>query len=136
MIKKRPLLGIGYGDRVFKKVYPLYQINPKYSALSTYSIYRETLVETGILGLASLLWMMLVTGVQGISPLPRLRENGDIHYFWLVGGLAGAIGLAVQGFFDTVWYRPVINILWWLMIAIIASFYYPALTSSPREKKP
>jgi putative inorganic carbon (hco3(-)) transporter len=135
MIKKRPILGIGYGDRVFKKVYPLYQVNPKYSALASYSIYRETLVETGFLGLASLLWMMLVAGVQGAIPLPRLRENGDTHYFWLVGGLAGAIGLAVQGLSDTVWYRPVINILWWLMLAIIASFYYPTLTSSVSEEK-
>ncbi len=133
MIKDQPILGIGYGDRVFKKVYPKYQINPKYSALSSYSIYRETIVETGFLGLASLLWMMLVAGVQAITPLPRLRESGDIHYFWLVGGLGGAVGLAVQGFSDTVWYRPVINILWWLMIAIIASFYYPALT--PRITK-
>jgi putative inorganic carbon (HCO3(-)) transporter len=79
--------------------------------------------------------MMLVAGVQGIIPLPRLRENGDTHYFWLVGGLAGAIGLAVQGFSDTVWYRPVINILWWLMLAIIASFYYPTLTSSASQEK-
>ncbi len=134
MIKRRPILGIGYGDRVFKKVYPLYQINPKYSALSTYSIYRETIVETGFVGLFSLLWLMLVAGCQGVLPLHRLRQSGDTHYFWLLGGLAGAIGLAVQGFFDTVWYRPVINILWWLMLAIIASFYYPALTSqTPQE---
>ncbi len=131
MIKDQPILGIGYGDRVFKKVYPKYQINPKYTALSSYSIYRETIVETGFLGLASLLWMMLVAAVQGILPLLRLRESGDTHYFWLVGGLAGAIGLAVQGFFDTVWYRPVINILWWLMIALITSFYYSQLSQKP-----
>jgi putative inorganic carbon (hco3(-)) transporter len=127
MIKKRPLLGIGYGDRVFKKVYPIYQVNPKYSALSTYSIYRETIVETGFVGLISFLWIMLVAWWQGILPLHRLRQNSDVHYFWLVGGLAGSIGLAVQGFFDTVWYRPVINILWWLTLAVIASFYYPPL---------
>jgi putative inorganic carbon (hco3(-)) transporter len=34
----------------------------------------------------------------------------------------------VQGCFDTVWYRPDINILWWLSLGIIASFYYPKAT--------
>ena len=28
---------------------------------------------------------------------------------------------------STVWYRPDINILWWMSIAIIASFYFPKL---------
>jgi len=28
-----------------------------------------------------------------------------------------------HGFVDTVWYRPEVNMLWWLMVAIIASFY-------------
>jgi putative inorganic carbon (hco3(-)) transporter len=125
MIRQRPLLGIGYGDRVFKKVYPIYQINPKYSALSAYSIYLETLVEMGFIGLLSFLWIMLVSLFHGIVPLKGLREMQDSHYFWLMGGVAGAIGLAVQGCFDTVWYRPDINILWWLSLGIIASFYYP-----------
>jgi putative inorganic carbon (HCO3(-)) transporter len=127
MIQDRPILGIGYGDRVFKKVYPIYQVNPKYSALSTYSIYLETMVEMGFLGLLSLLWMMLVAWVQGVLPLHRLRVSRDHHYFWLVGALGGSLGLAVQGFFDTVWYRPEVNILWWLTLALIASFYYPPL---------
>ncbi len=125
MIKKNPLLGIGYGDRVFKKVYPIFQINPKYSALSAYSIYLETIVEMGFLGLASFLWMIFVSWLNGILPLPNLRQTQDRQYFWLLGALAGSIGLAVQGFFDTVWYRPDINILWWMSIAIIASFYFP-----------
>jgi putative inorganic carbon (hco3(-)) transporter len=127
MIRKNPILGIGYGDRVFKKVYPIFQINPKYSALSAYSIYLETIVEMGFVGLASFLWMIFVSWLNGILPLPNLRQTQDPQYFWLLGALAGSIGLAVQGFFDTVWYRPDINILWWMSIGIIASFYFPKL---------
>jgi putative inorganic carbon (hco3(-)) transporter len=129
MIRKNPLLGIGYGDRVFKKVYPIFQINPKFSALSAYSIYLETFVEMGILGLISFVWMMFVSWLNGVLPLPSLQQSEDPQYFWLLGALAGSIGLAVQGFFDTVWYRPDINILWWLTIAVIASFYFPKLTA-------
>jgi putative inorganic carbon (hco3(-)) transporter len=125
MIRKNPLLGIGYGDRVFKKVYPIFQINPKFSALSAYSIYLETIVEMGFLGLFSFLWMIFVSWLNGILPLPSLRQTQDGQYFWLLGALAGSIGLAVHGFSDTVWYRPDINILWWMSIAVIASFYFP-----------
>ncbi len=134
MIRKNPLLGIGYGDRVFKKVYPIFQINPKFSALSAYSIYLETIVEMGFFGLISFLWVIFVSWLNGILPLPHLRQIQDHQYFWLLGGLAGSIGLAVQGFFDTVWYRPDINILWWMSISIIASFYFPKLITpkSPR----
>jgi putative inorganic carbon (hco3(-)) transporter len=128
MIRKNPLLGIGYGDRVFKKVYPIFQINPKFSALSAYSIYLETFVEMGILGLISFVWMILVSWLNGILPLTSLRQTKDHQYFWLLGALAGSIGLAAQGFFDTVWYRPDINILWWLTIAVITSFYFPKLS--------
>jgi putative inorganic carbon (hco3(-)) transporter len=135
MIKNSPWLGIGYGDRVFKKVYPIYQVNPKFSALSAYSIYLETIVEIGFVGLISFLWIMLVAWCQGVLPLHRLRQSGDTHYFWLLGGLGGSFGLAVMGFFDTVWYRPVINILWWLTIALIASFYYPAISLRPHQEK-
>lgn len=133
MIRNHTMLGIGYGDRVFKKVYPIYQINPKYSALSAYSIYLETLVEMGAVGLLSFLWMMLVSLFHGIMPLKGLRDGKDYDYFWLMGGLAGAIGLAVQGCFDTVWYRPNINILWWLSLGIIASFYYPKAVLNWKE---
>ena len=31
------------------------------------------------------------------------------------------VGLLFHGLFDTVWYRPQVNTLWWFMLAIIAS---------------
>ncbi|GAC1494286.1 MAG: hypothetical protein NVS2B14_07750 [Chamaesiphon sp.] len=45
MIKDSPLLGIGPGHNVFNKIYPLYQISSRYSALSAYSIFLEIIVE-------------------------------------------------------------------------------------------
>jgi len=30
-------------------------------------------------------------------------------------------GLLVHGFVDTVWYRPSVHTLWWLMLSLIAS---------------
>jgi putative inorganic carbon (HCO3(-)) transporter len=49
-----------------------------------------------------------------------------------MGAMATLAGMLGHGLFDTVLYRPEINTLWWLMIALIASQYVqPPLNSIP-----
>jgi putative inorganic carbon (HCO3(-)) transporter len=122
MIRDYPLTGIGPGHDAFNKVYPRY-MNSRYPALSAYSIFLEHLVEMGYLGLGCFLWLIVVTCDRGIRQLNRLRQLGNLQGFWLMAALAAMSGMLIQGMFDTVWYRPQINILWWLMLAIVASHY-------------
>lgn len=122
MIRDRPILGIGPGNTAFNKVYPLYQ-RPLYSALSAYSIPLEVAVETGFIGLTCFLWLLIVTFNQGILQLGRLRQLGSREGFWLIGAIATLLGMLAHGTVDTVWYRPEVNTLWWLMMALIASYY-------------
>ncbi|MCL6435820.1 MAG: IctB family putative bicarbonate transporter [Leptolyngbyaceae cyanobacterium HOT.MB2.61] len=122
MIKDRPILGIGPGNTAFNRIYPLYQ-RPRFSALSAYSVILEVAVETGLIGLACFLWLLLVTFTQGWIQLTRLRELADRQGCWLIAALASLVGMLGHGLFDTVLYRPEINTLWWLMIALIASYY-------------
>jgi putative inorganic carbon (HCO3(-)) transporter len=126
--ENRPLpnfiLGIGPGNTAFNKIYPIYQINPRYTALSAYSILLEVTVETGAIGLACFLWLLLVTFHQGWQQLQRLRQIRSQEIFWLMGAIATLVGMLTHGMVDTVLYRPAVNTLWWLMIAIIASYYF------------
>lgn len=126
MFRDRPLIGIGPGNSAFNAVYPKFQ-RTGYSALSAYSIYFETAVEAGIFGLVSFGWLLVVAFQQGWVQLKRLRsaanEAIEAQGYWLIGSLAGMAGLLVQGAFDTVWYRPQISTLWWMLLAIVASFY-------------
>ncbi|NES75328.1 MULTISPECIES: IctB family putative bicarbonate transporter [Okeania] len=122
MIRDRPVLGIGPGNDVFNKIYPLYQ-RPRYSALSAYSVPLEIIVETGFIGFTAFLWLLLVTFNQGVLNLRRLRDAGDRQGYWLIGAMVAMVGLMAHGLVDTVWYRPQINTLWWLMVAIVASYY-------------
>ena len=73
MIHKRPVLGIGPGNAAFNKIYPLFQ-KPNYTALSAYSIYLETLVETGFVGFASFMWLVALIFQQGWVQLFKLRR--------------------------------------------------------------
>ncbi len=124
MIRDRPIRGIGPGNDAFNKIYPLYQ-RPRFTALSAYSIFLEIAVETGFIGLLCFLWLMVVIFNQGIEQLKRLREVGNSQGFWLIASIAGISGMLAHGLVDTVWYRPQLMTLWWLMVGIIASFYIP-----------
>ena len=133
MIQDRPILGIGPGNNAFNKIYPLYQ-KARYTALSAYSIWLEIAVETGLIGLASFIWLLIVTFNQGYLQLKRLRENFNPEAFWLISAIAAMVGMLAHGYVDTVWYRPVINMLWWLMVALIASYYMEPQTETPLQE--
>ena len=122
MIRDRPFLGIGPGNNAFNKIYPLYQ-RPRFTALSAYSVLLEIAVETGFVGLACFLWLLVVTLNQGWVQLMKLRQTRSRDGFWLIGATAVIVGMLAHGAVDTVWYRPEINTVWWLMVALIASFY-------------
>ncbi|NEP12964.1 MAG: putative bicarbonate transporter, IctB family [Symploca sp. SIO2C1] len=124
MIRDRPIRGIGPGNDAFNKIYPLYQ-RPRFTALSAYSIFLEIAVETGFIGLLCFLWLLVVIFNQGVEQLKRLREVGNSQGFWLIASIAGISGMLAHGLVDTVWYRPQLMTLWWLMVGIIASFYIP-----------
>ncbi|MEM6450996.1 MAG: IctB family putative bicarbonate transporter [Cyanobacteria bacterium P01_D01_bin.105] len=137
MIRAYPLTGIGPGNEAFNKIYPLFQ-RPNYTALSAYSIYFETAVEGGIMGIAAFLWMLGVVFQQGWVQLGRLRDavraSMAAEGYWLIGSLGAIAGLLMQGAFDTVWYRPQISTLWWMSLAIVASLYVDmrgAITEPP-----
>jgi putative inorganic carbon (HCO3(-)) transporter len=122
MIRDRPFLGIGPGNNAFNKIYPRY-MQARFSALSAYSIFLEVLVETGFIGFSCFLWLLVVTFNQGIQQMRRLRNSANPNGFWLVGAIAAMSGMLAHGLVDTVWYRPEVSSLWWLMVAIIASYY-------------
>jgi putative inorganic carbon (hco3(-)) transporter len=133
MIKAYPITGIGVGHDAFNKIYPLY-MQPRFTALSAYSIYLETAVEMGILGLSAFLWLLIVTFTQGIIQIKRLKTLENLQAFWLIAAIAGCAGLLTHGIADTVWYRPQINTLWWMMVALIASQYQPLVKIQENEE--
>ncbi|MGK7915053.1 MAG: IctB family putative bicarbonate transporter [Prochloraceae cyanobacterium] len=122
MIGDRPLIGIGPGHGVFKQIYPLY-MRTNYTALSAYSVFLETAVEFGLIGLGCFLWLIFATFKGGISQLESWRAQRNPQGFWIIAAIAAMVGMLAHGLVDTVWYRPPINLLWWLMLAIIASQY-------------
>ena len=122
MIRAHPILGIGPGNVAFNQVYPLF-MKPKFSALSAYSIWLEVAVETGLIGFSCFIWLLVVTFNQARVQFLRLRDLRSVDAFWLMAAVASMLGMLSHGFVDTVWYRPEVSTLWWLVVGMIASFY-------------
>ncbi|MBI4782056.1 MAG: putative bicarbonate transporter, IctB family [Oscillatoriophycideae cyanobacterium NC_groundwater_1537_Pr4_S-0.65um_50_18] len=136
MIRDRPILGIGPGNDAFNKVYPRYQ-QAGYTALSAYSIPLEIAVETGLVGLTCFLWILLVAFNQGWVQVHKLRQVANREAFWLIAAFATMMGMLFHGLVDTVWYRPQVSTLWWLMLALVASYYMPhSRTGAIEEPSP
>jgi len=124
MIKDRPRIGIGPGNSAFNKIYPLYQ-RPNFTALSAYSVFLEIAVETGLIGFFCFLWLLVVTFNSGLIQLRRLRLQRNVEGLWLIAGIVALVGMLAHGLVDTVWYRPQVNTIWWLMVGLVASYWKP-----------
>jgi putative inorganic carbon (HCO3(-)) transporter len=131
MIRDRPILGIGPGHDAFNRIYPYYQ-QPGFTALSAYSIFLEAAVEAGLIGFSCFMWLLLVSFNQALLQFWRSCQQHRVEGFWLIAAIATMMGMLAHGMVDTVWYRPQVNTLWWLMLSVIAS-YYPGFAASSDE---
>lgn len=113
MFKDNWLLGIGVGNQNFREIYGLY-MKTGFDALSAYNIYLETAVESGIFALLAFLSFVGFIIKYAISNLKNK---------YVLAALVSIVGILLHGFVDTVFFRPQIQFTFWIMVAIIRSFY-------------
>ena len=116
MIQDRPWIGIGPGNNAFNSIYPLYQ-QPKFNALSAYSLPLEILVETGIAGLLACLGLLQSSVRLGLQGL-RINEPAAGTALASLAAIAGLLG---QGIADTIFFRPEVQIIGWFCLATLTS---------------
>lgn len=117
------LVGIGPGNNTFKLVYGLYMI-PGYSALSAYNVLLEIGIEQGIIGLLIFVSILLVLLIRTMLAMDSAAM--DLKTKLLCGALlTGIVGSMTYGVFDTILYRPAVNILFWFMVAALARLTEP-----------
>ncbi|MEB3334143.1 MAG: IctB family putative bicarbonate transporter [Cyanobacteriota bacterium] len=116
MIRDRPWIGIGPGNTAFNLLYPLYQ-QPKFNALSAYSIPLEWLVEAGVPGLIAGAGLFLTAMAKGLR---QWKAEGT----WVLPSLAAVaafVGLAIQGLTDTIFFRPEVQLIALFSLATLAA---------------
>lgn len=116
MFQDNVWLGIGCGNKVFREIYGLYMLSG-FDALSAYSIYLETAVESGIFALICYLIFIFFLIKGAIN---TFLNCGDLKTrLCLTAGIIGIIGVLSHGFVDTVYFRPQIQLIFWITVAMI-----------------
>ncbi len=115
MIQDRPWLGIGPGNSAFNLIYPLYQ-QPKFNALSAYSVPLELLVEGGIPNLLAGLGLLAAAIRAGWAQL----KGESAWALPALAALAAIAGLCMQGITDTIFFRPEVQLSGWFCLATLS----------------
>jgi putative inorganic carbon (hco3(-)) transporter len=116
MIQARPWLGIGPGNDAFNLIYPLFQ-QPRFNALSAYSIPLELAVEAGIPGLLAGIGLVVASLRRGV----QLWRSDSPWALPAMGVLAVIAALGIQGLTDTIFFRPEVQITGWFCLATLAA---------------
>ena len=116
MIQARPWLGIGPGNDAFNQIYPLFQ-QPKFNALSAYSIPLELAVEAGIPGLLAGIGLL----VANLRTATSLWRGDGFFSLPALAVIAVIAGLTVQGLTDTIFFRPEVQLVGWFCVATLAA---------------
>lgn len=131
IFKDNWLIGIGPGNTTFRLIYGLYMLTG-FDALGTYSVPLEVAVEMGIVGLAAFCWLILVVFSNGIK---MFNSTASMEVKILITTILTAfIGIGGQGLFDTIWYRPQVQIIFWLLVAILSCIVSGKVSFIENEK--
>ncbi len=109
-------IGIGTGNTTYRLIYGLYMITG-FDALGAYNIYLEMAVESGIFAPLIFLWTIVLTFAKSLK---RLFEQSMKFRLVTICALSSVCAMLFHGFFDTIWYRPQIQLIFWFYISILA----------------
>jgi len=116
MFSDNKFLGIGVGNKNFREIYGLY-MKTGYDALGTYCVPLEIAVESGIFALLFFFAFLILIVVRIIKYI-SLKHVHLVSKFILFSVLLTIVATMCHGLFDTVFFRPQIQIIFWLNIAI------------------
>ena len=118
MFKDNWLFGIGVGNKNFREIYGLY-MKTGFDALSTYNIYLETAVESGIFALISFLAFL---GKLSYDSVKYILNSKNIPFVIFISVCIISIwAVMFHGLVDTIYFRPQLQFLFWTYVGVITA---------------
>ena len=117
MFLDNPYLGIGVGNQNFREIYGLY-MKTGYDALGSYCVPLEIAVESGIFALIAFIVFLVLFVIKCIQIIKNEKYpiNSKILALSFILMIAAVMG---HGLFDTIWFRPQVQLLFWTNIAML-----------------
>lgn len=120
MVRDSPLIGTGLGTFTYAYASyrpPEYHARPQATNLTdhAHNEFLEITAESGIFGLAIMLWLWGVVLARGW----RGAVAGNPHHWFTLGAWGGVIALLVHGLFDINLRQPPNQSLLWLLMGLV-----------------
>ncbi len=116
MFQDNWFFGIGVGNKVFREIYGLYMLSG-FDALSCYCVFLEMAVESGVLSLVFYCAFLISILGSAIKNFVNTREYN--HKVLLFVCFISILGVMIHGLFDTIYFRPQVQYVFWTMTAIL-----------------
>ncbi len=120
MFLDNPFLGIGVGNQNFREIYGLY-MKTGFDALGSYCVPLEIAVESGIFALITFGIFIILTIKFCLKNCLNIKNNNEIKIFALCVILMISATMG-HGLFDTIWFRPQVQLLFWTNIAMLKAY--------------
>lgn len=116
MFLDNPFLGIGVGNQNFREIYGLY-MKTGYDALGSYCVPLEIAVESGIFALIAFIIFLILVILHCLKVCTSNKQiNTKVLALCIILMVAATMG---HGLFDTIWFRPQLQFLFWTFIAML-----------------
>jgi putative inorganic carbon (HCO3(-)) transporter len=112
------LIGIGPGNTVFRLTYGFYMVTG-FDALGAYCVPLEIAAESGIFALLAFVWLLVMIAIKSVKTI--VSQTNIEQKIVISTCLIGITGIMLHGLVDTVFFRPQINIIFWMLIAVFAA---------------
>ncbi|MDD3238410.1 MAG: O-antigen ligase family protein [Candidatus Gastranaerophilales bacterium] len=116
MFQDNWLLGIGTGNKTFREVYGLYMVSG-FDALSSYNVFLEIAVESGIFALIAYVGFLFVLLKNAV--LDFINSKEILTKILIFTTAISVVGIMVHGLFDTIYFRPQVQFVFWTMVSIL-----------------
>ena len=116
MFQDNWLCGIGVGNKVFREIYGLYMLSG-FDALSCYCVFLEIAVESGIFALIT--YLLFIGSLLTVAVKKFLNSNNLQYKVLLFVTFISIVSVMFHGLFDTIYFRPQIQYIFWTMAAIL-----------------
>ena len=110
-------LGIGAGNQTFREIYGLYMLTG-FDALSTYSVPLEIAVEAGIFALIAFVLFLVLFLTDSFKFLLKNDTNDLTGKVIVSAAILVILGVMTHGMFDTIFFRPQVQFLFWTVLAM------------------
>lgn len=111
-------IGVGPGNQAFRLCYGLY-MHTGFDALGTYCVPLEVAVESGIAGLG--VFVATIVALMARAHQTFWASRGKSERWILAATASAMVAMMCHGLVDTVFYRPQVQLIFWLLAAIMVT---------------